>query len=362
MNVLYVSSHYYSSGSGGALVAKNNFRLLSGLDSVTNIDVLDVSGFLGRGGLRKLIIFIRSLIGLSSVLSITNSYLIFNRLKFKNADLIWFDGSLYGPLVTRVKEKYTNNKVVVFHHNIEYDFYREIYKNKSSLYKQLIRTAYLNESDSLGLSDCVITLTKEDSCRLTQLYGRKSDYILPVFLDGLKGAGSESTILEEYVLFVGSNFPPNEEALRFLVDQVMPRIPDVLLVAVGKGLRDLEYIHNKRSNVKVLDFVEDLGVYYKGAKLVVCPIFSGGGMKVKVAEALSYGKVIAATEFALVGYELEGLKNVIKAETAEDYIHLLKKEYPKVCEENLAVFNSEYSIVSQTKRLNDFFILEFLNG
>jgi hypothetical protein len=361
MNILYISSHYYSSGTGGALVSQNNFRLLNELDSVVSIAAVDMSGYLGAGILRKLIIFIRSLFGLSSALSFTKPHFLFKRPVFKNADLIWFDGSLYGPLVSKVKAEFKNKKVVVFFHNVEYDFYKDIYKRKSSIYSRLIKTAFKNEADCLAFSDCVITLTREDSCRLSTLYGRKADYVLPVFFDGFREVRGAPIICEEYVLFVGSNFPPNEEALRFLVQQVMPEIPDVLLIAVGKGLGDLEYIDTKWSNVKVLDYVEDLGGYYEDAKLVVCPIFSGGGMKVKVAEALSYGKVIAATKFALVGYDIEGLSNIIIAETAKDYIRLLKQEYPKMCEENLAIFKNEYSTLSQSARLNDFLILEFLN-
>ena len=360
MKVLYVSSHYFGNGSGGALVSKNNYELLKDLNSVSEISVCDASGYLGRGVFRKIIIFIRAFFGFSSLLGVLNLYTLLRKPVFLEANTIWFDGSLYGPLISKIKNEYPRKKIIVFYHNIEFDFYREIYMNKSFLYKGLVRSAYKNEMLCSSLSDYVITLSKADGKRLEDVYGCESDYILPVFLCGAQELDSNYVMKDEInnkILFVGSKFPPNEEALRFLVDNVMPHLPNHFLTAVGKGLASIEGLQ-EIPNVEVIDYVEDLGAYYQGASLVVCPIFTGGGMKVKVAEALSYGKVIIATEFALVGYDFEELEDVVIADTAEDYIRLLNKKYPMKSDKNLLVFQKEYSKESQSSRLDVFFSLE----
>jgi glycosyltransferase involved in cell wall biosynthesis len=75
-----------------------------------------------------------------------------------------------------------------------------------------------------------------------------------------------------------------------------------------------------RSNVKVIGTVDDLSAYYHNAHAVISPILFGAGMKVKIAEALMYGKPVFATDEALEGYDVEGLENVYRCNTAQEFI------------------------------------------
>ena len=58
-------------------------------------------------------------------------------------------------------------------------------------------------------------------------------------------------------------------------------------------------------NVKIIGYVENVVDLFFYAKAFICPIFSGAGMKVKIAEALMYGKTIIGTSFACIGYEID---------------------------------------------------------
>jgi glycosyltransferase involved in cell wall biosynthesis len=57
------------------------------------------------------------------------------------------------------------------------------------------------------------------------------------------------------------------------------------------------------SNVFITDYCQDLSELYINASAVIVPVFLGSGMKVKIAEALMYGKKILATQFAFCGYK-----------------------------------------------------------
>ena len=74
------------------------------------------------------------------------------------------------------------------------------------------------------------------------------------------------------------------------------------------------------SNVKVIGTVDNLDELYIKAEAVVIPIFSGGGMKVKTAEAMMYGKKIYGTEEALTGYDIQNMDYIIECNTAEQFI------------------------------------------
>ena len=102
--------------------------------------------------------------------------------------------------------------------------------------------------------------------------------------------------------------------------------------------------------------VEDLSPYYERATLVIGPIFEGAGMKVKTAEALSYGKVFIGTDESLIGYkELAGsllgksifvCNNEIKFADAINS-HNFNDEF---CQDNYNFFLKNYSIEAATAK------------
>ena len=57
--------------------------------------------------------------------------------------------------------------------------------------------------------------------------------------------------------------------------------------------------------MKIIGGVEQLAPYYNNADIVIAPLFSGGGMKQKTAEALAYGKTFVGTMESMQGYEEE---------------------------------------------------------
>ena len=73
----------------------------------------------------------------------------------------------------------------------------------------------------------------------------------------------------------------------------------------------------------LVDSPEDMAPYFRGASLYLAPIFSGAGMKVKVAEALSYGLQVVGTRHAFIGYN-EASTALFEAETARDFASSIK--------------------------------------
>jgi glycosyltransferase involved in cell wall biosynthesis len=106
------------------------------------------------------------------------------------------------------------------------------------------------------------------------------------------------------ILFVGSiGWPPNRDGLMRFIRDVLPairrRVPGTTLRVVGEGsasLKDLE-------GVSGAGFVDDLAAEYVQATIVICPIFSGAGANVKLAEAAQFGKAIVASAGAAKGFE-----------------------------------------------------------
>lgn len=77
-------------------------------------------------------------------------------------------------------------------------------------------------------------------------------------------------------------------------------------------------------NVEVRDFTPPLSDVYRGANAFICPLFYGSGAKVKVAEALMYGKKIIGTPLSFFGYEMDRASHAV-CNTEQEFIDEIKK-------------------------------------
>ncbi|HEU4648144.1 MAG TPA: glycosyltransferase [Gemmatimonadales bacterium] len=125
------------------------------------------------------------------------------------------------------------------------------------------------------------------------------------------------------VAFVGNyGHPPNRDAAERLARYIMPlvrrRCPDAVLSLVGNrppaALRRLQ-----GAEVKVPGWVADVSPYLNDAAVVAAPVRLGGGIRVKVLEALAAGKAIVASALAVEGMDVTDGVEVVLAATDQEF-------------------------------------------
>ena len=108
------------------------------------------------------------------------------------------------------------------------------------------------------------------------------------------------------VMVADYTYEPNANGLRFLLDEVMPRVwatrPDTVLRLVGRGLEDPA---PGEPRVQAAGFVEDLDAEYAAASCAVVPLLEGGGTPFKFLEALAHGVPVVATPRAAAALAVE---------------------------------------------------------
>ena len=246
-------------------------------------------------------------------------------IKDYNADLIFIDSSTLGRLA---KIKKISAKTIVFYHNIEADYAWNKVKNEGIHFLPSYWASKYN--DKCGtLADKVICLNTRDSQRLYNLYGRKADFLLPItFADSFDIKKTTNTYKRQ-ILFVGSFFSPNQLSVEWFIDEVMPKLNNVVLNIVGKDFEKMKEKYEKCKNVCVIGSVQQLDTYYYEHALTVLPIICGAGMKVKTAEAMMYGRTILASDEALEGYEVDGVEGIIRCNRAEEYVNAINDFFDK---------------------------------
>lgn len=142
------------------------------------------------------------------------------------------------------------------------------------------------------------------------------------------------------LLFVGSNTAPNTDGLAWFLKHIWPSIkqqrPDAVLDVVGSVCRSLPE-HATSSDVIASGVVRDLRRHYAEAGVVISPLKFGSGLKIKLVEALAFGKATVVTPVTLQGVEDLCLDAVCVSNHAKDFAaSVIRLQQDKVAREALA--------------------------
>jgi hypothetical protein len=104
------------------------------------------------------------------------------------------------------------------------------------------------------------------------------------------------------VLFLGSDWAPNRQALARLVDQVMPRLAGHAIVLVVAGDVGAPWAGRRERWLRVVGPVRDARVVSHACDAGINPVTAGGGSNVKLAGYLGAGLAAITTPFGLRGF------------------------------------------------------------
>ncbi len=238
-------------------------------------------------------------------------------------DYVFIDRSLFGIVAKRLKQSGYKGQILVYFHNVEAIYFDAKLPHLPGR-NIIIRTADQNDRYSCQYADKVIALNERDAQVLEQRYGRRADLLIPVTLsDRLTYTPTaELTRPRPQCLFFGAYFTPNNQGILWFVEHVLPHA-NIDLKIVGKGMAKLKSESPLLQDIEVVSDAPDLQSYIEQADIVVLPIFSGSGMKVKTCESLMYGKNIVGTSEAFEGYTADYERIGGLCNTAEEFIACL---------------------------------------
>jgi glycosyltransferase involved in cell wall biosynthesis len=175
---------------------------------------------------------------------------------------------------------------------------------------------------TLPVFDVIVAFTDGDAEMISRASPRARTETIGLGIDipaELSGDGDGTA----HVAFIGGyRHPPNADAALRLLRSIMPavreRAPGLQLRLIGADPTP-EMLAEAGSDDDVTGRVPDVVPYMAAAPLIVLPIRLGGGMRVKLLEALAAGKAIVASRLAAAGLDLTDGDQIVFAESDEEF-------------------------------------------
>lgn len=370
--ILYVTFVPPSNFSGGGIVIKQSILSLSekytidyigveNQDNEISMKVNNIGTLLPEKKLFKRLLNLLS----GKTTSYYNSWsAIKTEIKLDEYESIYIEFTKFDFVAKFFKER--GKKIFLRAHNVEYDYYFNVYKYNKTIFNFLrYKLVFHQEYRCLKNSDKILCLHENDSKRFLSLYPKcvqKSKIeILPVCI-------KKPNVLEQIensnkikFLLTGSlSYAPNVDGAIWFIQNIWTDFlgENELILAGSNPSELLKNEAKKFNNIKLISNPEDMNSIFNDANVYVAPIFNGAGMKVKVAEALSYGLVVIGTTHAFIGYKVENEKEVYVANSPKEFKIAIRNyldlgDVQKKCmrERINKLFHYNYSIYSSAQKM-----------
>lgn len=230
-------------------------------------------------------------------------------------------------LLERLRRLRPAPRVIYHAHNVEYELRAQ---RHGWITRSITRWA---EGRVLHRADCTLAASERDQTQFRLLYGVQPE-VLPngVVSRRYSGVSAAATAAcrttydlgPDLILFMGSYaYPPNREAIDFLVTAVMPRVladyPSARLAVIGGA------IPYQRSWLRTPGLLPDgeLPAFVRCCAVSAAPVFSGSGTRLKILESLAAGVPVVASRKGAEGLALQPEVEIELAETPGDFASAL---------------------------------------
>lgn len=285
-------------------------------------------------------------------------------------DIIQIEGLYLLQYISFIRIK--SNALIAYRaHNIEYEIWSNLSKNESNFFfrkylANLSKRIKKYEQAIINQYDVLIPISENDAQFFREFGNSKPVHVSPVGFDRSFSVNSVDNEQNNDIYFIGSlDWLPNREAILWFIEncwfELKKQHPDLKFFIAGRNApghfeNKIKYqdIIYKGEIENVLDFIKD-------KRVMIVPLLSGSGMRIKIIEAFLYKKAVVSTKLGAVGTKSIDHKHLLIAETAEEFIDkislLLQNKiiFQKIIKSAYDLVSENFDIFEISKSLAQFY-------
>ncbi len=273
-------------------------------------------------------------------------------------DVVQLESLFVSPYIPTIR-RYSKAAIVLRSHNLEHVIQDRIATGEKNFLKRPYRKFLAKQLEAYEMAvldrvDAVAAISPSDAQHFAEHGTRTPITTIPFAVNPAEYEVEERKKPGKVTFFhLGSmDWLPNEEGVRWLLAEVWPKVlaqrPDARLDLAGNKMPD-DLMASTIKGVTIRGRVKNAQHFMRDRQVMVVPLFSAGGMRVKIIEGMALGKPVISTPIGAEGIDhTEGL-NILIARTANefaqhiialieapDYVHMIGTEARKLIVERYA--------------------------
>ena len=290
-----------------------------------------------------------------------------NWLREETFDIVHLE-TLYLASYIPVVRANSNARIVMRAHNVESEIWDRIaahlpYGPKRWYLSYLTSKLKTFEQDMLGHYDLLVAITDRDQDTFQRMGFHGIGLALPVGFEW-KPCTPPSKDLNRTpfsIGFIGSlDWAPNLEGLQWFLKEVWPKVhlalPEIAFEVAGRNTPEW-LLAARIPGVSVVGEVPDAQAFMCGHRVLLAPLLSGGGIRVKILEGMALGKVVLSTSMGLEGIPAKDKEHVLIADDPDRFVDQLRfafhnqEEMSEIGARARALVATDFGMLSLAKRL-----------
>lgn len=247
-------------------------------------------------------------------------------LTHKTFDIIQLEGLYLCPYIALIR-KLSSAQLVFRAHNVEHEIWSrtvEVSRGLKKIYlRHMTRRLRRFEQSFMNQYDLLMPVTQRDGDTFTRMGNKKP---LAVLQPGMTIPQHQPQLptTPVSVCFIGAlDWAPNQLGLLWFLENVWPMVqkarPELQFHIAGRNAPDDLICNIKGTNVYFEGEVEDATEYLGQHHIMVVPLLSGSGLRIKIIEGMAQAKPIVATAIGAEGLPVNQGKEIVIANEAETF-------------------------------------------
>ncbi|ASU33450.1 hypothetical protein MuYL_1552 [Mucilaginibacter xinganensis] len=296
--------------------------------------------------------------------------LLIRELLIKDYDIIQFEGLMVSLYLSAVR-KVSKAKLIYRSHNVENQIWQRLSEQKSDPFKKSYLKMHAKriknyELQQLNNFDGIAVFTQQDKSTLLE-YGTKIPIeILPVGINLDHYSPDFNKTEFPSLFFLGSlDWLPNREGIEWFLDNFSKDLTDgelrVKFYVAGNDIPDRFDDYDVMGKIFIQGEVDDALEFVNSKSIMIVPLLSSGGMRVKIVEGMAMQKCIISTSLGAEGINYEDGVNILIANNYDEFYDAIKlcitdEDYCKNVGINARkLMEEQHNVNHVTKKLVEFY-------